>query len=881
MDEDWSGREELHVSSLLSKLRASEKTAAISPKPPCKFVKIVSQSTCEDSFICKGNTVRVDTPMPKPAGAKVASAKKTRKRSRSNSKKSLNEIEKATVTPTISIEYQVCSGPSSISRTSGDGFLLPAVMSDASSTSVVGSNILRHRNSSISDIFCTQMESDELFMPQNDEVELTSAYSADHVQFSFALYQTEHEALHSSAKRGMLRSITLSKSCALHSEIHFRDVLPNGDVSSTPVRCYVASFSKSTPTSSSERRQKILSDPSAMKEETHLEIAQNRESSEDAEIEAEVVDSSTFLVYELPPDKLSEIDSVESKKRKIAIANEDSTTNAFSSFFDLSDASSGLVFDGHQGRDASVYAPSFLPPLLDIGQSTVIEASAIPQDNGTPASTTKPDKTSLKLFTNISTMPQQDFPAPAPRATPNDTVSAQREIPADHHYFEMETNPYSFHIPSTSENFDSTLGNSLAGCDVMGAISCQSRPSLNAMILLSEKKKNNALGEQEKKTKKSKIHLSSKSSTVGDTLSMPYFRKEKIMKRASSATKKVKFDDAASIVGSVRFRSRLTDLVIGSSTLPSPSKNTNDVIDSGNTNPRSSSGINLPIGVKEPAICHNFSSSLEETSEPWTEEEDILLKVTLARFGLNWQLASKAILTAFSTRRSPSQCRRRWESLDDSQHILPATSVHINKRNDAKVITRLHCKPGTSESESLIHIETSHDLKAQKNASHWIGDPSSFANPIAGVKKDGHIASRIAKLRDTAKRRRCAPISLPGATTAGTEITVRLAPIHQSHSEAVHAARSDGQRKEMWPLELLSYVEKQREASAEQGAHDPHRGKSTNHVQPTSKPSHHQSYPPQPPAHPTQHHSTSYHPTYDPYRPYQQHHEKPPPKGPS
>ncbi len=197
------------------------------------------------------------------------------------------------------------------------------------------------------------------------------------------------------------------------------------------------------------------------------------------------------------------------------------------------------------------------------------------------------------------------------------------------------------------------------------------------------------------------------------------------------------------------------------------------------------------------------------------------------------------------------------------------------------MITRLHCKPGTSESESLIHIETSHDLKAQKNAAHWIGDPSSFANPIAGVKKDGHIASRIAKLRDTAKRRRCAPISLPGATTAGTEITVRLAPIHQSHSEAVHAARSDGQRKEMWPLELLSYVEKQREASAEQGAHDPHRGKSTNHVQPTSKPSHHQSYPPQPPAHPTQHHSTSYHPAYDPYRPYQQHHEKPPPKGPS
>lgn len=884
LDEDWSGREELHVTSLLSKLRASEKSAAISSKPPCKFVKIVSKSTCEDSFICKGNTVRVDTAVPKPTGAKVTSAKKTRKRSRSNSKKSLHEMEKATVTPTISIEYQVCPGPLSISRTkkaiSDDGFLLPFV-SESSSASVVGSNILRHRNSSVSDVFCTQIESDELFMPQNDEEdELTSAYSVDQVQFSFALCQSEDEALHYSATNGMLRSITLSKSCAPQSEIHPRDVLSNGEVSSTPVRCFVASFSKSTPAILSEKKPKIQlfqsgkSDPSAIKEESSLEITQNRESCEEAEIETEAIDSSTFLVYELPPDKLSEIDSVESKKRKIAIVNEDSTTNAFSSFFDLSDASSGLVFDGHQGLDASVYAPSFLPPLLHIGQSTVIEASAIPQDNGTSTCATKPDKTSVKLFTNGSA-PQQDIPATAPRTKPNDTVSARKKISADLHFFEMETNPYSFHVQSTSEDFDTILANSLAGCDVMGAISSQPRPSLNAMILLSEKKKANASAEQEKKAKKAKHHLSSKSATVGDTLSMPYFRKEKIAKRASSLTKKVKFDDAASIVGSIRFRSRLNDLVIGSSTSPSPSINTDAVNDSGNRNPTISSGINLPIGVKEPPICSKFSSSLEETSEPWTEEEDIHLNGTLARFGLNWQLASKAILATFSKRRSPSQCRHRWESLSDPQHALPVNAVDINKHNDAKVITRLPCKSDSNESDSLIHIKPSHDLKVKKNASHWIGDPSSFANPITGVKKEGHIASRIAKLRGTAKRRRCAPISLPGAITAGTEITVRLAPIHPSHAAAVHVARSDGPRKEMWPLELLSYVEKQREASAEQGT------QSTNLIQPTSQPSHHQSYQPQPPAHPTQHHSTSYHPAYDPYRPYQQHHEKPPPtKGP-
>ena len=905
IDEDWSGREELHVASLLSKLRASEKGASKCPKPPCKFVKIVSKSTCEDTFICKGNTVRVDATIPEPAGAKVRSAKKTRKRGRSNSKKSIDEVEKATVAPR-SIEYQVCLGPSSLSQTNtainDDGFLLPAVMNEVSNTSVVGSKILRHGNSSISDVFGTQMDSDEQFMPKDDEDELTSACSADRSKFSLALYQSEHKALHSSAPNAMLRSITLSKSCAPHSEIHPRDVLSNRDVSSAPVRCFAASLSNSTSPTLSERRQKIQlfqsgkSDPSATKEETTLVSAQNRESCEEAEIEAEVVDSSTFLVYELPTDKLSESDTIESKKRKMAVANEDLTTNAFSSFFDLSDTSMGLACDGHEGLDASVYAPSFLPPLLDIAQSTVVEATTIPQDNGIASSATKPhvDETSMKLFTNTSTTSQQDdfSSRAAARTKLNDTTSAQMKISADLHSFETETNPYSFPVQSNSENLDTILCNSLAGCDVTGAISCQSWPSLNAMILLKEKKKDNALGEQDKKAKKAKNHLSSKPSTVGDKLSLPYFRKEKIMRRASSATKKVKFDDAASIVGSVRLRSRLNDLVIGSSTSPPLSKNTFAVHDSGNRNKRSFSGINLPIGVKEPAISSKLSSSLEETPEPWTEKEDILLKETLARYGLNWQLASKAISAAFNCMRSPSQCRHRWESLSDSEHSLPVNSIDIDQPNDVKMIMRFNSKPDSNENESLIYIEPSHirDLKngsgsTQTVASHWIGNLSSSTNPGAGVKKEEHIASRIAKLRDTAKRRRFVPMTLPGATTAGTEITVRLAPIHASHAEAVHAARSDMSqpRKEMWPLELLDYVEKQKKVVAEQGAHDPQRGPSSNHIQPTSQPPHHQPYPPQPPAHPTQqqHHATSYHPAYDPYRPHQQPHEKPPStKGP-
>ena len=916
IDEDWSGREELHVVSLLSKLRVSETCAANRLKPPCKFVKIVSKNTCEDTFICKGNTVRVDTTLPETAGAKATGAKKTRKRGRST-KKSLDEMQKATVAPNISsIEYQVCLGPSSLSRTNtainDDGFLLPVVMNEASNTSVAGSKILRHRNSSISDVFFTKVGSDELFMPQTDEDDLTSVYSADQVQFSLALCQSEHEALRSSAPMAMLRSIVLSESCAPQSDIHPKDVLSTRDVSSVPVRRFAASFSNSASPIVSESRQKIRLyqscqlDPSAIREDASSENTQNGEIREEVEIETEVVDCSTFLVYEPPPEKLSEIVTFESKKQQTAIANEDSTANAFTSFFDLSDTSTGLACDGHQGLDSSVYAPSFLPPLLDSAKSTVVEASTIPQDNGTCASTTTPhvDETSMKLFSNdTSTKSQQDglLPTPVARSKPNGAVLAERERPADLDSFEMETNPYSFPIQISNENFDTKLGNCLAGCDVKGAISCQSAPSLNAMIVLTEKKKDDAFGEQEKKAKKAKHH-SSRSSEVGDTLSMPYFRKEKIMRRASSVTKKVKFDDAASIVGSVRLRSRLNDLVIESSTLPSTSEKTFAAQGSGSRNHRSPCGINLPIGVKEPAISSDFSSSLEETSEPWTEKEDIFLKETLARYGLNWQLVSQAISAAFCNRRSPSQCRRRWRSFNDSQH-LPANSININEPIDAKAIMRFNSKPGGNESESLIYVEPSHirglqhgSGSTQKTASHWIGNPSSLTNPVARFKTEGYTASRIAKLRDTAKRRRHAPISLPGATTAGTEITVRLAPIHPTHGEAVHAVRSDTShgvvqpRKEMWPLELLDYVEKQRRANAEaekqrranadQSAHDTQRGPPTNHGQPTSQPSHHPPYQPQPPAHPTQHHST-YHPAYDPYRPYQQPHEKPPTQGPS
>ena len=904
IDEDWSGRGEMHVASVLSKLRSSEEGTA---KPLCKFVKIVSKGTCEVTFICKGNTVKADVAMSDATAEKLKSTKKTRKRGRSNSKKNQDEIEKTVAAPKIdSVEHQVCLLPSNIYRMKNamndEGFLLPTATDEASSTRILGSNVLRHRNNNLSDVFGMQMgESSEVFMPEADADKLIiSAPRPDRLQFSSALYQSEHNAyLFFASPKAELHSITLSNLHPAQLHIHPSDVLSNRDLSSASIRCFASSLYTSSSHQERTRQNVRLfhsdkADASSSKEETAAENAQTGENSEEREVDAENVDNFELLVYELPPDKLTEMDSTVSRKRKIGTLKEDATSNVFSSFFELSDKATGFARDGHHRVEMSVYAPSFLPPLLDVARSIGVESN--PQDNGISSITTKQnaDEVSSKLFTDSRRLDCSPSTV-AVQVAPNATVATQsNKVSGDHYPVEMETNPYSFSAQSNDEYSDTTFCNRLLGCDAKGAISCQAWPSLNSMILLTEEKNENNTGDQEKKAKKTKNLHYPTTLAAQDALSIPYFRKEKLSRRALLATKKVKFDDTASMAGSVRLRSRLNDLVAGSATVSSSSQNSSAQHDSG----KPSSGINLPIGVTKPKSSSRLSKSLKDTSEAWTEKEDKLLKVTLARYGMNWQLVSQALSAVSRSIRSPSQCRYRWESLNDSQHTSDAEETTMRYKNE----------PGSNESESLIYNESSSngDSKegsTKKTPTHWIVSSSSSlsattTNNKTEAKKE-HIASIITKLKDVAKRRRVVSISLPGAIiTDDKETTVRLAAIHPSHAEAVHIARSNlshgvaPSRQEMWPLELLDYAEKQKKAAAaEQNAHDPQRAPANHQQQPTTSQSSRQpvAFPPQqpPPPHPTQPHS-AYYSAYDPYRRHQQQsktsHDKPPPtknNGPS
>ena len=58
---------------------------------------------------------------------------------------------------------------------------------------------------------------------------------------------------------------------------------------------------------------------------------------------------------------------------------------------------------------------------------------------------------------------------------------------------------------------------------------------------------------------------------------------------------------------------------------------------------RSNSGFAFPVGVKAPQLASKLPSSLEESSEPWTDVEDSVLQESLSRYGTNWHLAAHAV----------------------------------------------------------------------------------------------------------------------------------------------------------------------------------------------------------------------------------------------
>ncbi len=126
--------------------------------------------------------------------------------------------------------------------------------------------------------------------------------------------------------------------------------------------------------------------------------------------------------------------------------------------------------------------------------------------------------------------------------------------------------------------------------------------------------------------------------------------------------------------------------------------------------------------------------------------------------------------------------------------------------------------PENDGNESLIFCQSSCLYQSLQRGSSSIKTEAKDSLHMPS-RSDSHIK----KLNDIANKKRIIPISILGSNSEGTETTVRLVPIHPSHSESVQAARltllaASSNRiappPEMWPLKLLDYTDKHRAATA-------------------------------------------------------------------
>ncbi|GKY97067.1 hypothetical protein MPSEU_000665200 [Mayamaea pseudoterrestris] len=230
--------------------------------------------------------------------------------------------------------------------------------------------------------------------------------------------------------------------------------------------------------------------------------------------------------------------------------------------------------------------------------------------------------------------------------------------------------------------------------------------------------------------------------------------------------------------------------------------------------PRLRPGISLPMGVK----IHAPKNLL---FDPWKEKEDELLRQSVSRFGMNWVLISKVIggfawvsssfqLTS-SVAKSPRACRERWQLLVRAQPKLAKENNEQFARSStiADAETRRVTAEITTSDRVPSKIEF---LVLEKNEAK--GMPMDFANekdakdtpPIAGSKRS------FAAFKAARARKHVVPVTLPGVSGS----TPASLPVHPSHVQATQIATanySSSGRTEMWPLQLLETLDRQRALS--------------------------------------------------------------------
>jgi hypothetical protein len=464
---------------------------------------------------------------------------------------------------------------------------------------------------------------------------------------------------------------------------------------------------------------------------------------------------------------------------------------------------------------------------------------------------------------NGSTMPYQQYPAVF---YPANEHLVGWEARNDWFELNVETNPYSACVGQWPHANSVLLltrkqhaGSAKEGLNGGSALTSGSSSQVNAslpQLLSSDPTQQSAYHNEKKKdAMKTKNHHNSSFASIHDKHIPLYFKNDKPLGRSYTVGDGIQFNLASSLQGAVRLHFRLSD------ELSSHHSSSTHHVDFGPflsgtrarqniskliRRDRSLGGVTLPMGVKRSRMARKLTSSLSETTEPWTASEDKVLHEAVAKYGRNWQLAARAV-SAFNhtqpldivvaPRRSPNQCQVRLESLNfdkrdvwDSVNDSAASAEHQQSTKVPFFPTNPD-KSANSKYDYFIFRKSPTLETSQQAPPH---NPISIAicetQPASSVVDVKSTASRIAQLKESSNKRRAITTSILGATTLGKDTTVRLLPIHATHRESIQAAAANWNppRTEMWPMEILDNPAKPKasnpmrhESSRDQSHHMP------------------------------------------------------------
>lgn len=818
IDEDWSGREASHIMSIFSKiywsrLRAPVDAASSAANDSCKFIKLVCRNTCECAFLyndsaqdCHAGIVQSNKKGPR------RSSRQSTRTSKSNQHEPVGGIEHD---DTRKIQTGLCpiQVVPAAAFTNADGFVVPANGGSGKShmspldQCFVATNILRYRNSKLSTVFAvSSVGSDVLFLPTKQCLDHSVMASESDLAFAWALFNAEDRAFFHSTiptRNFGVRPIISSPTVAFL-------------VDGTSVRRYVESFKRSTsfiPGKQSfqpihlRSERLVLGESMASGRDSTCTFASSTDLGRKTDLFDD--DNSELLVYGLPDDV--------SRKRKLSAADFDSSRgesaqNIFSFCYSVINSTPATLLNhGNEGYESLVYFPPFFPYLLQ-----EIETNAL---------------SPLNICAELPSRTSSEFT------------------------FTIETNPHAFcGVQMKVGNEEMSFHRMLLIADLQDPITHQSDLSLNSLILVSQKKRqqhrnnSNAMFELagpilsdslrkcsdgegkkslNKKLKRQHHHINSSSAR---DKGHSYFHNERLLEQACFA--RGKFD--ASNLGRIRLNCRLNDLVSISfdqsfSNLCIPYQSEMRCHQSNfygslpnrrNIAPvllgaiplaneelafrknKYRSGIILPVGVKTLRKEMPCSSSMEESAEPWTSIEDSILNGCVSRYGMNWQLAAYAVSSGMSCSTEivgRDETFRKAIRRSAAQCHHRWSSILSENSSTATRLTGMHNNGSGAITRETSLFVTKMDSMQRESIIFDGLLPSTRVEQMSDQKNSTILLGQPSQVQrsqfanESISHRLAHLQKLKEASSKRIVINTPLpssAPTHPSHSEAIQAARA-------------------------------------------------------------------------------------------